>query len=437
MRFGTDGVRGVANTELTPSFALDLGRAAARVLGATCAVVGGDTRRSTPMLEAALVAGLASEGLEVHRLGVAPTPAIAYHAARVGGIGAVVSASHNPYADNGIKLFAPSGTKLPDEVERLIEAELSVLGDPTGEPGVIVDSWAVHDRAAYVDHVVASLDGRSLRGMKIVVDTANGAAFEVAGEVFAAAGAEVVLINASPDGTNINRECGATAPAGLARTVVEQGAFAGLALDGDGDRLIAVDETGRVIDGDHVVAMCAVDMHTRGVLRDDTVVVTVMTNLGFRLAMTAAGVDVVETAVGDRYVLEALQHGGYSLGGEQSGHVIFHDRASTGDGLVTGLILLDVVARSGHPLSVLAAASMTQLPQVLVNVRVSRQVPDIAELLATEIHEAGRALGATGRILVRTSGTEPLVRVMVEASTEELARSTADELAGLVESRYG
>ncbi len=437
MRFGTDGVRGVANTELTPSFALDLGRAAARVLGATCAVVGGDTRRSTPMLEAALVAGLASEGLEVHRLGVAPTPAIAYHAARLGGIGAVVSASHNLYEDNGIKLFSPSGTKLPDEVEELIEAELSRLGQPTAEPGVIVDSWAIHDRAAYVQHVVGSIEGRSLGGMKIVVDAANGAAFEVAGDVFTRAGAEVLLINATPDGTNINRECGATEPAGLARAVVENGAFAGLALDGDGDRLIAVDETGRVIDGDHVIAICAVDMRSRGLLRDDTVVVTVMTNLGFRLAMADAGVEVVETAVGDRYVLEELQRGGYSLGGEQSGHVIFHDRATTGDGLATGLALLDIVARSGRPLSVLAAESMTQLPQVLVNVRVSHRLPDIAELLATEIDEAGRAFGGTGRILVRPSGTEPLVRVMVEAPTEELARATADNLAGLVESRYG
>jgi len=437
MRFGTDGIRGVANTELTPSFALDLGRAAARVLGATCAVVGGDTRRSTPMLEAALVAGLASEGLEVHRLGVAPTPAIAYHAARLGGIGAVVSASHNPYADNGIKLFSPSGNKLPDEVEHLIEAELSVLGEPAGESGVIVDSWAINDRAAYVDHVVATIEGRSLGGMKIVVDAANGAAFEVAGDVFTRAGAEVLLINATPDGTNINRECGATEPAGLARVVVEQGAFAGLALDGDGDRLIAVDETGRVIDGDHVLAICAVDMRSRGVLRDDTVVVTVMTNLGFRLAMADAGVEIVETAVGDRYVLEALQRGHYSLGGEQSGHVIFHDRASTGDGLVTGLVLLDVVARSGRPLGALAAESMTQLPQVLVNVRVSRQMPDIAELLSSEIDDATRALGGAGRILVRTSGTEPLVRVMVEAPTEELARTTADGLAGLVRARYG
>jgi phosphoglucosamine mutase len=245
------------------------------------------------------------------------------------------------------------------------------------------------------------------------------------------------LINATPDGTNINRECGAIQPAGLARMVVEQGAFAGLALDGDGDRLIAVDETGRIIDGDHVIAMCAVDMRARGLLRHDTVVVTVMTNLGFRLAMTEAGVDVVETDVGDRYVLEALQQGGYSLGGEQSGHVIFHDRASTGDGLATGLALLDVVARSGRTLGVLASESMTQLPQVLVNVRVSQRIPDIAELLATEIDEATRALGATSRILVRTSGTEPLVRVMVEAPTEDLARSTADALASLVESRYG
>ena len=226
-------------------------------------------------------------------------------------------------------------------------------------------------------------------------------------------------------------------PPGLARAVVENGAFAGLAVDGDGDRLIAVDETGRVIDGDHVIAICAVDMRSRGLLRDDTVVVTVMTNLGFRLAMAEAGVEVVETAVGDRYVLEELQRGGYSLGGEQSGHVIFHDRATTGDGLATGLAVLDVVARSGRSLSVLAAESMTQLPQVLVNVRVSQRLPDIAELLAREIDEASRAFGGAGRILVRPSGTEPLVRVMVEAPTEELARATADNLAGLVESRFG
>ena len=330
-------------------------------------------------------------------------------AARLGGIGAVVSASHNPYEDNGIKLFSPSGTKLPDEVEELIEAELARLGPPTAEPGVIVDSWAIHDRAAYVQHVVASIEGRSLGGMKVVVDAANGAAFEVAGDVF----------TRGCRGLADQRDAGRHQhqpwmwrhrTRGPRPAVVENGAFAGLAVDGDGDRLIAVDETGRVIDGDHVIAICAVDMRSRGLLRDDTVVVTVMTNLGFRLAMAEAGVEVVETAVGDRYVLEELQRGGYSLGGEQSGHVIFHDRATTGDGLATGLAVLDVVARSGRSLSVLAAESMTQLPQVLVNVRVSQRLPDIAELLAREIDEASRAFGGAGRILVRPSGTEPLVR---------------------------
>ncbi len=430
MRFGTDGVRGRANTELTASLALDLGRAAARVLGAELAVVGGDSRVSTSMLEAAFVAGLASEGVEVRRLGVTPTPAVAFEAARLGAMGAVVSASHNPFHDNGIKLFAVGGTKLPDRVEAEIEAALATLDAPTADPAPIHGRGGSAER--YVDHLVAALDGRSLGGMSIVVDAANGAASHLAADVFERAGADVHVIHAEPDGVNINDGCGATAPESLRAAVVAHGAAAGIALDGDADRLIAVDERGEVVDGDHIIAICATDLRERGLLVDDTVVVTVMTNLGFRLAMEAADITVVETAVGDRYVLEALGAGGYSLGGEQSGHVIFPAHATTGDGLLTGLVLLDIVHRSGGSLAALADAAMTQLPQVLVNVEVRERRPDVAEVLADEIAVAAEPLGHTGRILVRPSGTEPLVRVMVEAPTAELARSTADGLADVV-----
>jgi phosphoglucosamine mutase len=429
VQFGTDGVRGRANSELTASFALDLGRAAARVLGAATAVVGGDSRISTPMLEAAVIAGLASEGVEVIRLGVAPTAAIAFEAARLGAMGAVVSASHNPYEDNGIKLFAVGGTKLPDELEQRIEQALVALPAPTGEPGAI---HGRRDLSGYVEHLVAILDGRDLRGLRLVVDAANGAASHLAADVFQRAGAQVVVINASPDGRNINAGCGATSPGALQAMVTAERAHAGIALDGDADRLIAVDERGDIVDGDHVIAICAGDMRERGVLRDDTVVVTVMANLGFHIAMRQAGIRVVQTDVGDRYVLEALLAGGYSLGGEQSGHVIFPDHATTGDGMMTALALLDVVQRSGKQLSELAAAAMKQLPQVLVNIRVGVRRPDVAELLADDIASAQATLGENGRVLVRPSGTEPLIRVMVEAQTSELAQSTADALADRV-----
>jgi len=426
VQFGTDGVRGRANSELTAAFALDLGRAAARVLGASTAVVGGDSRISTPMLEAAFVAGLSSEGVEVIRLGVAPTAAIAFEAAQLGAMGAVVSASHNPDEDNGIKLFAVGGTKLPDELEQRIEQALVALPAPSGEPG------AVHGRrdlGDYIEHLLGVLEGRDLGGLRVVIDAANGAASHIAGDVFGRAGAQVVVINASPDGRNINAGCGATDPSGLRAAVTAERAHAGIALDGDADRLIAVDERGDVVDGDHVIAICANDMRGRGLLRDDTVVVTVMANLGFHLAMRDAGIRVVETDVGDRYVLEALLAGGYSLGGEQSGHVIFPEHSTTGDGMLTALTLLDVVQRSGKQLSQLADAAMTQLPQVLVNIEVGARRPDIAALLADDIAVAQSALGETGRILVRASGTEPLIRVMVEAPTRELAQSTADGLA--------
>jgi phosphoglucosamine mutase len=432
MQFGTDGVRGVALTELTTEFATRLGRAAARVLGTgdvTSVVVGGDTRESTEILDRALCDGFALEGLDVIRLGVAPTPQVAFEAQRRGAVGAVVSASHNPWTDNGIKLFARGGVKLADDVEGRIEAELATLTAvaSAGDRRRIVDATA--DHVAYIAHVVGFLDGLDLDGLRIVLDAANGAAHRIGPEVLRAAGADVIVVAASPDGRNINDGCGATAPSLVADAVLAHGADVGIALDGDADRLIAVDHTGKVVDGDHIIAITAKDLRSRGELRHDTVVVTVMTNLGFRLAMRAEGIDVVETAVGDRYVLEALASGGFSLGGEQSGHVIFADHATTGDGILTAVALLDAVRRSGRPLAELAGDAMTSLPQVLVNVRVARRLPDVADRLADEIATAERELGTTGRILVRASGTEPLVRVMVEAPTHDQAQAVANSVA--------
>jgi len=434
VKFGTDGVRGVANTDLTASFALDLGRAAARVLGGAEAVVGGDTRLSTAMLEAAFVAGLASEGVTVHRLGVVPTPVVAHEAARRNCIGAMISASHNTYRDNGIKLFAAGGTKLPDDVEAQIETVVADLPAPAGEPAQLHE---VEPASTYADHVLDALEGRRLDGLRIVVDVANGAATELARPLLARTGADVTVINDRPDGRNINERCGATDLAGLAAAVVDAGADLGLALDGDADRLLAVDHTGAAVDGDHILAICALDLHRRGRLRDDTVVITVMTNLGFRLAMAEAGITVVETPVGDRYVLEALDAGGLSLGGEQSGHVIFRDRATTGDGLLTAVVLADAVMRSGRPLAEVVADVMTRLPQALVNVPVDRPMPDAADRVAAEIAAVTTELGDRGRVLVRPSGTEPLVRVMVEAPTQEQAMATAEHLADAIRAAAG
>jgi phosphoglucosamine mutase len=440
MQFGTDGVRGVALTELTTAFATRFGRAAARVLGpagAPLAVVGGDTRESTTELDRALCRGFAAEGLDVVRLGVAPTPQVAFEAQQRGAIGAVVSASHNPWTDNGIKLFAHGGVKLRDDVEQRIEAELRRLDgaddrtvDESDSPsGRVIDASADHQ--GYIDHVLGFLDGMRLDGLHVVLDAANGAGHAIGPAVLRAAGADVIVVADRPDGRNINDGCGATAPAIVAAAVREHGADIGIALDGDADRLIAVDHTGAVVDGDHIIAIAANDLRARGALRHDAVVVTVMTNLGFRLAMQAAGIDVVETAVGDRYVLEALAAGGFSLGGEQSGHVIFADHATTGDGILTAVALLDAVKRTGRPLAEVAGAAMTSLPQVLVNVAVSRRMPDVADLLRDDIADAEAELGETGRILVRASGTEPLVRVMVEASTDDLARDVAERLAAV------
>ncbi len=439
LKFGTDGVRGVANQELTPELALVLGRAAARVLGGSRWLIGQDGRRSGALLGAALAAGLASEGVEVVDLGVLPTPAVAHLSAVDRVPAAMISASHNPFADNGIKLFAAGGQKLSDEVEEVLEGELTALStqaDPHPRPtgagvGTLQADPGGPDR--YRTHVVAAaLEGRTLAGLRVVVDAANGAASAIAAATLADAGATVVAIHDAPDGCNINEDCGSTHPEALQAAVEAHGADVGLALDGDADRVLAVDASGELIDGDQIIGVCAIDRHRRGVLANDTVVVTVMSNLGFRQGMAAQGITVVDTAVGDRYVLEALQAGGHALGGEQSGHVIFADRASTGDGLLTGLALLDVMARSGRSLADLAAEAMTRLPQVLINVRMATKVPDIVERIAGPIAAAEDRLGDRGRVLIRTSGTEPVVRVMVEAPTDAEAAAEAEALADAV-----
>ncbi|MCB0978437.1 MAG: phosphoglucosamine mutase [Acidimicrobiales bacterium] len=439
LKFGTDGVRGVANRELTPELALNLGRAAARVLGGRRWLIGRDTRVSGPLLGAALAAGLASEGAEVSDLGVLPTPGVAHVSALEQCGAAMISASHNPYKDNGIKLFAPGGRKLGDDVEERLEAELTALavaGDPRPRPeGAEVGSISSDETgtARYLDHLTTKvLDGRRLDGMRVVVDAANGAASAVAAEAFGRLGAEVTVIHDNPDGRNINLDCGSTHPKSLQAAVVESGADVGLALDGDADRVLAVDATGALVDGDEIIGICAIDRKQRGLLVGDTVVVTVMSNLGFRHGMAAAGIAVVDTAVGDRYVLEEMTRGGFVLGGEQSGHVIFGDLASTGDGMLTGITLLDVMARSGRPLAELAASTMTRLPQVMVNVRTERRDPAVVESVADVVAAAEDRLGDSGRVLLRASGTEPLVRVMVEAPTDAEATEIANELAAAV-----
>ena len=462
LKFGTDGVRGVANSELTPELALALGRAAVRVLGGERYAVGRDTRRSGPMLEAALAAGLASEGADVTLLGVVPTPEVAWWSVTEGAPAAMVSASHNPFADNGLKLFSAGGRKLSDAVEAQLELELQRLlgavvsssetvvastdgerpgGRPDGQVaarpvptgsgvGRIEAASGVHD--GYAAAVVGSIEGRRLHGLTAVVDCANGSASVVAPRVLRELGVDVEVLHAAPDGTNINDGCGSTHPDDLARAVRDRGADLGIAFDGDADRVLLVDAAGELVDGDQIIAVCAIDRHERGTLADDSVVVTVMTNLGFRLAMEERGIHVVETKVGDRYVLEALQEGGLSLGGEQSGHVIFPELATTGDGLLTAVQTLDVVVRTGRSLAELAAA-MTRLPQVLRNVRVAERDPAIVDRLATDIAAVEKRLGPRGRVLVRPSGTEPLVRVMVEAPTAAEAESAVDELVRAVE----
>lgn len=446
--FGTDGVRGLANRELTADLALGLAQAAAAVLTKgrhadelraagrrPVAVVGRDPRVSGEFLTAAVSAGLASSGVDVLDAGVIPTPATAFLIDSIrADFGVMISASHNPAPDNGIKFFSFGGTKLPDEVEDRIESylgrqKLAPTGDGVGRIRRFADA---EDR--YVVHLLASLPNR-LEGLKVVLDCAHGAAAGVSPETFRDAGAEVVVIGADPDGMNINDGVGSTHLEPLRRAVREHGADVGIAHDGDADRCLAVDADGNVIDGDRIMAILAVSMQERGMLTDDTLVVTVMSNLGLRRAMAERGIRVIETKVGDRYVLEALAEGGFALGGEQSGHVIMTEFATTGDGLLTGLHLVAEMARTGKTLAELGSV-MTVYPQVLVNVRDvdHHAMADDAEIAAA-VRAAEQELGDTGRVLLRPSGTEPMVRVMVEAADQHIAEAHAEKLAAVVRER--
>jgi phosphoglucosamine mutase len=473
LRFGTDGVRGLAGADLTPELALALGRVAAGVLGtrrgagsfeAGRFVVGRDTRRSGPMLLAAFTAGLAAAGADVLDVGVMPTPGVASLASSYHAPGAVISASHNPFADNGIKLFGAGGLKLDDAVEAEIERRLDLVvgtafagSAPSGAVGsvpagatpivgapivggsvgtVSYDAGAV---AWYRSRLTAHLAGRRLEGVRVVLDCGNGAASVVAAEVFDAAGADVVeALSITPDGININDRCGSTDTTALARSVVTHGADIGLAFDGDADRIIAIDGHGRTVDGDRLLALFATDLRRRGLLAQDTVVVTVMTNLGFHRAMAAERISVHATPVGDRHVLAALDANDWSLGGEQSGHLVFRDLATTGDGVLSGLLLVDLVKRAGLPLADLAGAVMERFPQILRNVAVAgRDELGTAAGVWAEVAAVEAELGSSGRVLLRPSGTEHLIRVMVEASTEESAASAADRLVSAVRCALG
>ena len=469
LTFGTDGVRGDARRELTPEFVEALGRAAAGVLGAERFAVGRDTRASGPGLVEALRRGVQRAGGSAVDLGVVPTPAVARWCDEEQVAGAVVSASHNPWHDNGVKLFAPGGRKLSDEAQHEIERRLGELLDglpgpstagsgehlgtaepriaPSGDGGGPAQDTSLHaplgapsgagrDLALrrHIRAVAASLDGRDLADLRIVVDAANGAAYRCAPECLRGLGADVETIHADPDGHNINDGCGSLHPESLQAAVVASGADAGLAFDGDADRLLAVDHCGDLIDGDQILAVCALDRAGRGRLVGGAVVTTVMANLGLRRSMAGHGIGVVETPVGDRHVLGALEDGGLVLGGEQSGHLIFRDLATTGDGLLTAVQLLDVVKRSGRSLRDLAAAAVTRMPQVLLGVPLpaTARSADLDAALGPIAADAASRLGDSGRVLVRPSGTEPLVRVMVEAADLETARAEAELVAASV-----
>jgi len=441
--FGTDGVRGLANRDLTVETALLLAQSAAIVLGESArqagnkpkAVIGRDPRISGEFISAAVAAGLASSGVDVFDAGVLPTPATAFLTADLDAdFGVMISASHNPAADNGIKFFARGGHKLPDAVEDRIEAGMSApklapIGGEVGHVHIFADA---EDR--YLVHLLKSLPNR-LDGIKVVLDCANGAAAAVSPEVFRGAGAQVVVIGAEPDGLNINLGVGSTHLSSLQAKVLEVGADVGIAHDGDADRCLAVDATGAIIDGDQIMAILAIAAKSRGQLARNTLVATVMSNLGLKVAMSEAGIEMLQAKVGDRYVLEEMRAGGYSLGGEQSGHIIFSKYATTGDGVLTGLQLLAEMKRTGKTLAELAGV-MKIYPQLLINVPgVDKARVDTDEAIQALVAEAEAELAGSGRVLLRASGTEPLVRVMVEAADEGTAQSWASRIAVLVEQR--
>ena len=437
--FGTDGVRGVANRELTAELALAIGSASARRLGTTSrsgrrvAVIGRDPRASGEMLAAAVIAGVTSEGVDALRVGVLPTPAVAYlTSAYDADFGVMISASHNPMPDNGIKVFGPGGHKLDDATEDDIEQLVST--DPAERPvgagiGRIVDAEDALER--YLRHVGKAVTTR-LHGLTVVVDCAHGAAFAAAPRAYQAAGARVIAINAAPNGLNINDGCGSTHIDAVRDAVVAHGADVGLAHDGDADRCLAVDANGDVVDGDAIMVILAMAMREAGELAANTLVATVMSNMGLHLAMRATGISVRTTAVGDRYVLEELRAGGFALGGEQSGHIVMPALGTTGDGIVTGLRLMSRMAQTGRPLCELAA-TMHTLPQVLINVEVSdKTTVATAPSVQAAVADAEAELGDTGRILLRPSGTEQMVRVMVEAPDEDTAKQVALRVASRV-----
>ena len=439
--FGTDGIRGLANRDLTAELALDVAVAAAHILVETNpdkshrpkAVVGQDSRASGEFLEAAVVAGLTSAGVDVYRVGVLPTPAIAHLVSESGAdLGVMISASHNPMPDNGIKLFSRGGGKLDDAIEARI-------GEPWERPTGSGVGRAINDESArerYISHLLSSVS-TPLKGLKIVVDCANGASSTVAPETYRRAGAEVISIFDAPDGWNINDDCGSTHLHQLRTAVLREGADFGIAHDGDADRALAIDAQGNEVDGDAIMTILARGFKASGSLKSNTIVATVMSNLGFFHAMKNADINVETTAVGDRYVLEKMLEKGYSLGGEQSGHLIMREFATTGDGILTALALAQQVVKSGQPLQDLASA-MVRFPQVLVNVKnVAKERLADSAVIQAAVAAAEAKLGEHGRILLRASGTEPLVRVMVEAQSDNLASEIANDLAKVVQSELG
>ncbi|MBM3717554.1 MAG: phosphoglucosamine mutase [Actinobacteria bacterium] len=434
LTFGTDGVRGVAIDELTPALARDLGRAVARVLRPATVVIGRDTRESGRILESAVVEGCAAEGVPVRLMGVAPTPAVAFAAERHGWIGIAITASHNPWTDNGIKVFAAGGAKLSDAEQIEIERKWhSISTEPTAAAiGTVTPADEV--LGEYFEHRVGVVGVRALEGLRVVIDCANGAMSAVAPAVLAAAGATVVAINDAPDGRNINDACGATSPGMLLTAVVANGADLGVAFDGDGDRLVAADASGNLVDGDQLILVAAIDLAARGLLRHRGVAVTVMSNLGLVRELESAGVGVIVTPVGDRSVLAALEENDFVLGGEQSGHIVHRAHATTGDGLLAALLLCESLVRRGAVLA--DAARLDRYPQVLINVATPARLVDPAADVATEIEAARARLGEDGRVVVRASGTEALVRVMVEARDERIARETAASIADALVSRH-